>query len=285
MPTPIKGARLGGSAAHQRIILANLASQLFEHDRIVTTEARARLLRPLAEKLITKAKRGDIHARRTVLTTVRDKGVVHKLFTEIAPTFADRDGGYTRITKVGPRKGDNAPMALIELVTENVEQSRANRAKGSAAAKSAPRPAAAPTGAAAPVAAATAATAAAAEPAAAPAAAASTTAAEPSGVETGAAPVGTTTPEASSEPGGVETGAAPVPGASSSNPDSAGNDEPVTGEPTTAAEPTTTDELPAEELVSDTEAWRESTETELAPSDDSSAEEGAAGPTDGTAKA
>ena len=280
MPTPIKGARLGGSAAHQRIILANLASQLFEHDRIVTTEARARLLRPLAEKLITKAKRGDIHARRTVLTTVRDKGVVHKLFTEIAPTFADRDGGYTRITKVGPRKGDNAPMALIELVTENVEQSRANRAKGSAAAKSAPRPAAAPT-----AAAATAATAAAAVPAAAPTAAGSGPAAEPVGVETGAAPVGTTTPEASSEPGGVETGAAPVPGASSSNPDSAGNDEPVTGEPTTAAEPTTTDELPAEELVSDTEAWRESTETELAPSDDSSAEEGAAGPTDGTAKA
>jgi large subunit ribosomal protein L17 len=280
MPTPIKGARLGGSAAHQRIILANLASQLFEHDRIVTTEARARLLRPLAEKLITKAKRGDIHARRTVLTTVRDKGVVHKLFTEIAPTFADRDGGYTRITKVGPRKGDNAPMALIELVTENVEQSRANRAKGSAAAKSAPRPAAAPTGAAAPVAAA--ATAAAAEPAAAPTAAASTTAAEPVGVETGAAPVGTTTPEASTEPGGVETGAAPVPGATSSDPGSAGDDEPVTGGPTTA-EPTT-EELPAEDLVSDTEAWRESTETELAPSDDSSAEEGAAGPTDGTAK-
>jgi large subunit ribosomal protein L17 len=282
MPTPIKGARLGGSAAHQRIILANLASQLFEHDRIVTTEARARLLRPLAEKLITKAKRGDIHARRTVLTTVRDKGVVHKLFTEIAPTFADRDGGYTRITKVGPRTGDNAPMALIELVTENVEQSRANRAKGSAAAKSAPRPAAAPTAAATPAAPTTVAPAATAT-AAVPAAAGSTAAAEPVGVETGAAPVGTTTPEASSEPGGVETGAAPVPGASSSNADSAGNDEPVTGEPTTAAEPTT-DELPAEELVSDTEAWRESTETELAPSDDSSAEEGAAGPTDGTAK-
>src|SRR5215210_4010328 len=124
MPTPIKGARLGGSAAHQRIILANLASQLFEHDRIVTTEARARLLRPLAEKLITKAKRGDLHARRMVLTTVKDKGVVHKLFTEIAPTFAEREGGYTRITKVGPRKGDNAPMAMIELVTESVEDSK-----------------------------------------------------------------------------------------------------------------------------------------------------------------
>ena len=116
MPTPTKGARLGGSPAHQRIILANLATQLFEHGRIVTTEAKAKRLRPLAEKLITKAKRGDIHSRRLVLTTVRDKGVVHTLFTEIAPTFADREGGYTRITKVGPRKGDNAPMALIELV-------------------------------------------------------------------------------------------------------------------------------------------------------------------------
>ena len=110
MPTPTKGARLGGSAAHQRLILANLASQLFEHGRIVTTEAKAKRLRPLAEKLITKAKRGDIHSRRLVLMTVRDKGVVHTLFTEIAPSLADRDGGYTRITKVGPRKGDNAPM-------------------------------------------------------------------------------------------------------------------------------------------------------------------------------
>ncbi|HZA92510.1 MAG TPA: 50S ribosomal protein L17, partial [Gemmatimonadales bacterium] len=120
MPSPTKGARLGGSPAHERIILANLASQLFEHGRIVTTEAKARRLRPLAEKLITKARRGDIHSRRLVLTTVKDKGVVHTLFTEIAPTFADRDGGYTRITKVGPRKGDNAPMAVIELVTESV---------------------------------------------------------------------------------------------------------------------------------------------------------------------
>jgi large subunit ribosomal protein L17 len=138
MPAPTKGARLGGSPAHQRLILANLASQLFEHGRIVTTEARAKRLRPLAEKLITKAKRGDIHSRRLVLTTVKDKGVVHTLFTEIAPSLADRDGGYTRITKVGPRKGDNAPMALIELVRESVEESRKANARGVAPAKKAP---------------------------------------------------------------------------------------------------------------------------------------------------
>jgi large subunit ribosomal protein L17 len=132
MPTPTKGARLGGSAAHQKIILANLATQLFEHGKITTTEAKARRLRPLAEKLITKAKRGDIHSRRLVLTTVKDKGVVHVLFTEIAPTFAEREGGYTRITKIGPRKGDNAPMAVIELVTESVEDSRKTNAKSSA---------------------------------------------------------------------------------------------------------------------------------------------------------
>jgi large subunit ribosomal protein L17 len=138
MPSPTKGARLGGSPAHERIILANLASQLFEHGRIVTTEAKARRLRPLAEKLITKARRGDIHSRRLVLTTVKDKGVVHTLFTEIAPTFADRDGGYTRITKVGPRKGDNAPMAVIELVTESVEDSRKTNAKSAGVAKKAP---------------------------------------------------------------------------------------------------------------------------------------------------
>ncbi len=136
MPTPTKGARLGGSAAHQKIILANLATQLFEHGKITTTEAKARRLRPLAEKLITKAKRGDIHSRRLVLTTVKDKGVVHVLFTEIAPTFAERDGGYTRITKIGPRKGDNAPMAVIELVTESVEDSRKSNAKSSAPARS-----------------------------------------------------------------------------------------------------------------------------------------------------
>ena len=142
MPTPTKGARLGGSPSHERIILANLATQLFEHGKIVTTEAKAKRLRPLAEKLITKAKRGDIHARRQVLTTVRDKGVVHVLFTEIAPTLTDRDGGYLRITKVGPRKGDNAPMAQIELVTESVEDGRKNRAKTSAPAP-APRKSAA----------------------------------------------------------------------------------------------------------------------------------------------
>jgi large subunit ribosomal protein L17 len=118
MPTPKKGPRLGGSPSHQRLILSNLATQLFEHGRITTTETRARTLRPLAEKLITKAKRGDLHSRRLVLRTVRDKSVVHTLFTEIAPSFADRPGGYTRITKIGPRKGDNAPMAVIELVTE-----------------------------------------------------------------------------------------------------------------------------------------------------------------------
>jgi large subunit ribosomal protein L17 len=137
MPTPTKGARLGGSASHQRIILSNLATQLFEHGRIVTTEAKAKRLRPLAEKLITKAKRGDIHSRRLVLTTVKDKGVVHTLFTEIAPTLADREGGYTRITKVGPRKGDNAPMALIEIVTETVAESRKANAKVTAPAKKA----------------------------------------------------------------------------------------------------------------------------------------------------
>lgn len=143
MPTPTKGARLGGSAAHQRIILANLATQLFEHGKITTTEAKAKRLRPLAEKLITKAKRGDIHSRRLVLTTVRDKGVVHTLFTEIAPTFADREGGYTRITKVGPRKGDNAPMALIELVTESVADSKSANHTAAPVKKTAGRPPAA----------------------------------------------------------------------------------------------------------------------------------------------
>ena len=137
MPTPTKGARLGGSPSHERIILANLATQLFEHGKITTTEAKAKRLRPLAEKLITKAKRGDMHSRRQVLTTVKDKGVVHVLFTEIAPTFEGRDGGYLRITKIGPRKGDNAPMAQIELVTESVEDSRKANAKTAAPAKSA----------------------------------------------------------------------------------------------------------------------------------------------------
>jgi large subunit ribosomal protein L17 len=116
MPTPTKGHRLGGSPAHERHILANLATALFQHGRITTTEAKARRLRPVAERLITFAKRGDLHARRHVLTVVTDRGVVHQLFTEIAPQFSERDGGYTRITKIGPRKGDNAAMAVIELV-------------------------------------------------------------------------------------------------------------------------------------------------------------------------
>jgi large subunit ribosomal protein L17 len=119
MPQPSKGPRLGGSPSHQRLILANLATALFEHGRITTTEAKARRLRPLAEKLITKAKRGDLAARRQVLTVVQDKGVVHTLFEEIGPRFENRPGGYTRITKLGPRKGDSAPMALIELVEES----------------------------------------------------------------------------------------------------------------------------------------------------------------------
>ena len=125
MPKPTKGARLGGSAAHQRLMLANLATALFEHGSITTTEAKARRVRPLAEKLITKAKKGDLHNRRQVLRVVRDKGVVHELFTEIAPSFEGRPGGYTRITKIGPRKGDNAPMAVIELVREPMAASTA----------------------------------------------------------------------------------------------------------------------------------------------------------------
>jgi large subunit ribosomal protein L17 len=116
MPTPTKGPRLGGSPAHEKLMLANLATSLFEHGRITTTEAKAKRLRPLAEKLVTFAKRGDLHARRQVMTTIRDKDVVHTLFAEIGPRFENRPGGYTRITKVGPRKGDNAPMAVIELV-------------------------------------------------------------------------------------------------------------------------------------------------------------------------
>lgn len=120
MPTPTKGPRLGGGPAHERLILANLATSLFEHDSITTTEAKAKRLRPLAERLITFAKRGDLHARRRVMTVIRDKGVVHRLFVEIGPDMADRPGGYTRITKIGARKGDNAPMAVIELVREPV---------------------------------------------------------------------------------------------------------------------------------------------------------------------
>ena len=134
MPKPTKGPRLGGSPAHERLILANLATQLFQHGRIRTTEAKAKRLRPLAERLITKAKKGDIHNRRQVLTVVRDKGVVHHLFTEIAPTFAERPGGYTRITKIGPRKGDNAPMAVIELVAEPLDTTRVSRTTAAPAA-------------------------------------------------------------------------------------------------------------------------------------------------------
>jgi len=134
MPTPTKGPRLGGSPQHQKLLLSNLATALFEHGRITTTQAKAKALRPLAEKLITFAKRGDIHARRQVLTVVRDKSVVHTLFAEIGPRFAARPGGYTRITKVGPRKGDNAPMAVIELVeaTTIAQQAvgEAERARG-----------------------------------------------------------------------------------------------------------------------------------------------------------
>ena len=137
MPKPKKGPRLGGSPAHQRLIVSNLATQLFEHRRITTTEAKARVLRPVAEKLITKAKRGDLHNRREVLKTVRDKSVVHVLFTEIAPTFAERPGGYTRITKIGYRKGDNAPMVVIELVTEPYEPKAAKPAKKAASKKAA----------------------------------------------------------------------------------------------------------------------------------------------------
>jgi large subunit ribosomal protein L17 len=142
MPTPTKGPRLGGSSAHQKHMLANLATALFEHGKITTTEARARRLRPLAERLITYAKRGDLHARRQVLTVVTDKGVVHTLFTEIGPSFSARDGGYTRITKIGSRKGDNAALAVIELIREEAEakprRRRARRAQPAAQRATAP---------------------------------------------------------------------------------------------------------------------------------------------------
>lgn len=148
MPTPTKGPRLGGSPAHERLMLANLATALFEHGRITTTEAKAKRLRPLAERLITFAKRGDLHARRRVMTVIHDKSVVHALFTEIGPNFAGRPGGYTRITKVGPRKGDNAPMAVIELVEPMTE---AVIAEATAATKRAAKEKAAAPAAAAPV--------------------------------------------------------------------------------------------------------------------------------------
>jgi large subunit ribosomal protein L17 len=129
MPKPTKGARLGGSSSHQKAILANLATSLFEHGRIKTTEPKARALRPFAEKLITHAKKGTLHNRREVLKKIRDKDVVHTLFAEIGPFFADRNGGYTRIIKVEARKGDNAPMAVIELVREKTVTSEADRAR------------------------------------------------------------------------------------------------------------------------------------------------------------
>jgi large subunit ribosomal protein L17 len=132
MPKPTKGPRLGGSSSHQKAILANLATSLFEHGRIKTTEPKARALRPYAEKLITHAKKGTLHNRREVMKKIRDKDVVHVLFAEIGPFFADREGGYTRIIKVEARKGDNAPMAVIELVREKTVTSEANRAKRAA---------------------------------------------------------------------------------------------------------------------------------------------------------
>src|SRR6476620_9808748 len=141
MPTPTKGARLGGGPAHERLMLANLATALFEHGKITTTEAKAKRLRPLPERLITFAKRGDLHARRRVMTVVRDKVFVHELFTEIGPRYENRPGGYTRITKVGPRKGDNAPMAVIELVealTAKAETVREAEAATKRTAKKAP---------------------------------------------------------------------------------------------------------------------------------------------------
>lgn len=137
MPKPTKGARLGGSASHQKAILANLATALFEHGRITTTETKAKRLRPYAEKLVTHAKAGTLAHRREVLKVIRNKDVVHTLFAEIGPSFADRDGGYTRIIKTVPRKGDNAPMAIIELVREKTASSEASRATRAAASKKA----------------------------------------------------------------------------------------------------------------------------------------------------
>ena len=141
MPTPPKGPRLGGGPAHERLILANLATSLFEHKRITTTQARAKRLRPYAERLITFAKRGDLHSRRRVMRDLRDKEIVHILFTEIAEAVAERPGGYTRITKVGNRKGDNAPMAVIELVLEPYSPKQATVKEAEAAVKSASKPA------------------------------------------------------------------------------------------------------------------------------------------------
>jgi large subunit ribosomal protein L17 len=143
MPKPTKGPRLGGSSSHQKALLANLATSLFEHGRIKTTEPKARALRPYAEKLITHAKKGTLHNRREVLKKIRDKDVVHALFAEIGPFFSDRNGGYTRIIKVEARKGDNAPMAVIELVREKTVTDEANRARRAASSKKAAAPVAA----------------------------------------------------------------------------------------------------------------------------------------------
>ncbi|MEE1651945.1 50S ribosomal protein L17 [Brachybacterium sp. J144] len=142
MPAPTKGARLGGSPAHERMILSGLATELFRHKAITTTETRAKRLRPVAERLITQAKKGDLASRRRVMRSIRDKGVVYSLFEEIAPTFAERPGGYTRITKVAPRKGDNAPMAVIELVQEAYSPKQAVVKEAEGAAKNAAKPAA-----------------------------------------------------------------------------------------------------------------------------------------------
>ena len=145
MPTPAKGPRMGGSPAHERLMLANLATSLFEHGRITTTEAKAKRLRPYAEHLITFGKRGDLHARRQVLKRLRDKSVVHELFAEIGPRYADRPGGYTRIVKLGNRKGDNAPMAIIELVeAQTVSQQAVGEAERARGTRSAPKKAATP---------------------------------------------------------------------------------------------------------------------------------------------
>src|SRR5689334_18902535 len=143
MPQPTKGARLGGSPAHQRLILANLATSLFQHGKITTTEAKAKRLRPYAERLITKAKRGDLHNRREIQKVIRDRETVHRLMHEIGPFFADRNGGYTRITKTLPRQGDNAPMAVIELVSQKTVTDEADRARRVAGSQRR-RPAAAP---------------------------------------------------------------------------------------------------------------------------------------------
>ncbi|MGH4016486.1 MAG: 50S ribosomal protein L17 [Pseudonocardiaceae bacterium] len=139
MPKPTRGARLGGSPAHERLMLANLATSLFDHGRITTTEAKAKRLRPFAERLITKARKADLHNRREIMRVIRDKDVVHKLVAEIGPQFAGRPGGYTRITKTMPRKGDNAPMAVIELVPERTATAEAGQARSTRFAKDRPR--------------------------------------------------------------------------------------------------------------------------------------------------